>query len=458
MTGVLPPPSDEFIWSADSRSARERVNGFDGDGLIARRWRELADIVLPRADAIAELFWQHYCRHPHMERHRETFTVEFRARRVASSVRYLRAKFGNPYSDEWIGMAKRHLAEHYATRAPVHAMLASYSVAQSMIIAMLPDNVGDDLRLLAELADCVQRLGTIETKVMLSALGHIQLEETRAVRHAQSEHFRQTIAGTVEQSAAMGNELKRQADAVSTTVRGMLGQTSEVAIAAEQSASAMREAAATAGGLMRAIDSTRDEVDRAGEIAARAADQARDAMATSEAFSDHAKSIESVLGLIRDIAGQTNLLALNATIEAARAGDAGRGFAVVAQEVKSLANQTARATDDIAAKIAAIQLASQTTVDANASIFKTVAEVREGAQRIQEVIGAQAYTVMSITAAVDETALAADSMSSTIAAIRQSTEEAASEIDRVGLSFVGLNNQLSTLNVRAADFIAAIEQ
>ena len=80
------------------------------------------------------------------------------------------------------------------------------------------------------------------------------------------------------------------------------------------------------------------------------------------------EAIESILSLIRDIAGQTNLLALNATIEAARAGDAGRGFAVVAQEVKSLASQTARATDDITTKITAIQQATRQTVEANGSI------------------------------------------------------------------------------------------
>ena len=148
----------------------------------------------------------------------------------------------------------------------------------------------------------------------------------------------------------------------------MLGKTSEVAAAAEQSAVAMREAAQTAAGLIRAIEDARAEVEVAAGVASRAGDQASQAVKVSQALSAHVEAIESILSLIRDIAGQTNLLALNATIEAARAGDAGRGFAVVAQEVKSLASQTARATDDITAKITAIQQATRQTVEANGSI------------------------------------------------------------------------------------------
>jgi methyl-accepting chemotaxis protein len=172
----------------------------------------------------------------------------------------------------------------------------------------------------------------------------------------------------------------------------------------------------------------------------------------SDALSRHAESIESILGLIREIAGQTNLLALNATIEAARAGESGRGFAVVAQEVKSLANETARATDDIAGKITAIQQATRGSVAANQSIQQTIIEVQQSAQRIRDAMDAQAQTVTSITAAVDETALAADSMSSTIASIRNDSGTVASEISVLSQEFSKMGERLQALETAASEF------
>ena len=458
MSQNAPIPTEEALWGEDDRPARDRVAPYDLDGLITAHHAELGAAMDEITDEIAAAFWERFLSLPHMAGLRANFTPEVLAKRIARTSYYTRAKFSRPFDDEWCRIAARQVTEAHGAGTPVSALVSSYNWAYSVGLSLLRVRMADDMARYAVLADVSQRLACIETEAMLSWLGNLEGRAARLERERESARFNEVMATTVETSAALSERLKDQAASASAAARGMLGQTSEVAIAAEQSAAAMREAAATAGGLMRAIDTARDEVDSTGIIAARASEQAREAMAVSEAFSDHAKSIESILGLIRDIAGQTNLLALNATIEAARAGDAGRGFAVVAQEVKSLANQTARATDDIAAKIAAIQLASRTTVEANASIFKTVAEVRESALRIQSVIGAQSHTVMSITAAVDETALAADTMSSTISAIRHDTESVASEIDLVGQGFVALNEQLGMLSARAVEFLARVRR
>jgi methyl-accepting chemotaxis protein len=430
-----------------------RLRVFDFDGTLTSASREIWAILEPEIRAIAEAYWVQWQRSFAGERSFAGGDIE---RMIQLGCDFLRARFLDTAGREWIESIERSVAAAYGRGVGKTALLSMISASDRAALEVLMRRVDRNDSRLTTYIDTLMRLSAMECEVTVAIYGSYSDHSNRIARDRLASEFHHGIATTVEDATRDGGALRIQASGASSSARGMIGKASEVAAAAEQSALAMREAATTAAGLIRAIEDARAEVEVAAGIAQRASSQAEQATTTSETLSDHAKSIESILGLIRDIAGQTNLLALNATIEAARAGDAGRGFAVVAQEVKSLASQTARATDDIAGKIAAIQAATRGTVDANASIAVTIGEVQSSAQRIRHAMEAQAQTVTAITAAVDETALAADSMSGTIAAIRADTETVASEIDRVGAGFGMLDDRLGSLKQRAGDFAGKV--
>ena len=427
------------------------IAAYDEDGTLVAQSREIWEVVGDRAIEVANAFWTNYAQSPSLPR---PISAEKRRELAERVLPYLDDKFLRVDTSGWESTARKHFESSGAVGPTT--MVSALAAAARQVATIVAERLGDDAPRIIRLSRIATTLCMLEADVLITHAVAVARGQASADRLSGAAAFGSRISDAVTSATSESEGLRAQTLATSASARGMLGKTSEVASAAEQSAVAMREAAQTAAGLIRAIEDARNEVEVAAQVATRAGGQASAAVEISQALSGHVAAIESILGLIRDIAGQTNLLALNATIEAARAGDAGRGFAVVAQEVKSLASQTAHATDDITAKIAAIQSATRNTVEANGSIQSTIVEVQNSADRIRQAMETQAQTVTMITAAVDETALAADSMSSTIASIRADTQHVASEIDSVEKRFGKVDDQLSNFRATASEFIKSV--
>ena len=269
--------------------------------------------------------------------------------------------------------------------------------------------------------------------------------------------------GFIARMSAVAHRFREFSGDVSAAAKGLASSVSETGARTRSAGAAVEEAsnnvstvAAGAEELSASIDEINSRVAHSVQVAMSATEEATATQASVTQLEAAAQKIGDVIELIRAIAAQTNLLALNATIEAARAGDAGRGFAIVASEVKQLASQTSRATDEIAAAIGDIQASTRGTVESIERITSTLDVVRETTQAIAEAMDQQSSATREIAANTQHVATGTQDVSRTIAYVSETAGHTGAASDRLMALSDDLSHKSADLQKEVESFIGEL--
>jgi methyl-accepting chemotaxis protein len=280
--------------------------------------------------------------------------------------------------------------------------------------------------------------------------------EQKGLMARLADEFESGVRASLDTLFAAATELRTTSQGMAATAKQTNAQATTVAVAAEQTSVNAQTAAAATEELSSSVTEIGQQVTRSTRIAADAVDEANRTNNAVQGLSAAAQKIGDVVKLISDIANQTNLLALNATIEAARAGVAGRGFAVVATEVKSLATQTAKATDEIGAQVAAMQGATDEAVKAIQGIGGTIGTINGIAMTIASAVDEQGAATHEIARTVQEAARNSRQVTASIVGVNQAAGETGSAANHVLASAEALRGQADTLRTNVDGFLAKV--
>jgi methyl-accepting chemotaxis protein len=278
----------------------------------------------------------------------------------------------------------------------------------------------------------------------------------KADMHRLASEFEREVGNIVDTVSSASNELETAAVTLTRTAETTQSLSSTVATSSEEASANVKSVASAAEEFSGSVAEIGRQVLESRRIAAEAVKQAETTNARMTELSQSATRIGDVVKLITSVADQTNLLALNATIEAARAGSAGKGFAVVAQEVKALAAQTSKATDEISAQIAAMQMATEGSVAAIQEIGDTINRISEIATTIASAVEEQDATTQEISRNVQQAAAGTMQVASHITDVSCSANETGSASSQVLLSAQSLSKESNHLKQEVKRFLATI--
>jgi methyl-accepting chemotaxis protein len=282
-------------------------------------------------------------------------------------------------------------------------------------------------------------------------------QERDAARRGLASDFERKVGHIVQAVTVAANAIQELSSTMSGTNAATTRQAAAAANASTQASSNVETVSSATNELTASISRIAQQVTRSAEIAGKAAEEARRTNIVIEGLASGTQKIGEVVTLIQNIASQTNLLALNATIEAARAGEHGRGFAVVASEVKALANQTAKATEEISAQVQSIQAATGEAVTAIQAIGGTIAEIDEISSQISAAVDQQGMATREIAGNVQQAANGTRDVNDNILSVTRASDEAGVATSRLLDAANGLTMQSDQLKSEVDQFLGSLQ-
>jgi len=278
-------------------------------------------------------------------------------------------------------------------------------------------------------------------------------KERKQALNKMADDFEINVGQIVTVVASAANEMQKSAEAMTATASRTSEQAQAVAAASEEASSNVQTVASAAEELSSSINEIVRQVTESSNVNSEAVEKATHSKETVEQLVISAQRIGEVVQLITDIAEQTNLLALNATIEAARAGEAGKGFAVVASEVKNLATQTAKATDEIGQQVTNIQNVSKLTATSIEDITTSINSVSENTSAVSAAVEQQDAATQEIARNVEQAAIGTQEVNSNISGVTDSVNETSSAASEILSATSELSEQATRLTSEMENFL-----
>ncbi len=366
--------------------------------------------------------------------------------------RLFSGEFGQDYFDAVIRIGQAHERIDLAPQW----YIGGYAYVMSALAQMIGETYKRDTKKATAMLAAAQRAIMLDMEMAISVY-YVEVKDT--ARRQMQEHannFEAKVMTAVETLQTASTGMRDTAATLNATADETSSRSSAVAAASEEASTSVQTVAAAAEELSRSITEISGQVSESTRYAGDAARQAEETNQTVRGLAEASDKIGEVIDLIKQIADQTNLLALNATIEAARAGEAGKGFAVVASEVKSLANQTAKATEDISGQIGAIRSAVEQAVQAISSIVSVIDQINQTATGISAAVEEQSAATGEISRNTQEASTGTQEVTANVAGVSAAASETGSAAGQVLTAAEELESHTLTLRSEVESFLTEI--